>query len=378
MKILKYFPYYVLIFLLFGNYEAKAQLLKDKSAMLEVQNGITSIYNYEFAKASQNINQIAKNYPGHPVIPLLQSFKMYWEFLPIQDHPAELQTYLNTLQVCLKAIDKYFGPDSQEPEAIFYTIAARGYIAMYYNYQNELLKAALEAKKAYNALTKGQSLIYQNPEFYFTSGLYNYYFEVYPEKKPIIKPAIWLFKKGNKALGIEQLMKASRVSVISKAEAQYYLAHILLEYENEPKKALEYTRKLNLAYPANPVYRMVYLETLLHNKQFEDADNLMKSKPLPNRSLYRTAIPLFQGYLAEYQDKNMSMAESLYKKSLSMPLNDQYTGEYHALAYAGLGRIAHLSGNPTLAKDYYKKCLRTAEYKLTVQEANNYLKSKSD
>src|SRR5690606_32221290 len=139
-----------------------------------------SIYNFDFTKASQNIRLISDQYPGHPVIPLLQSFKMYWQYLPIQDHPAELQTYLKTLQECLSAIDKYFGPNSQEPEAVFYTIAARGYIAMCYNYQNELLKAALEAKKAYNALTKGQSLIQQNPEFYFTSGLYNYYFEVYP------------------------------------------------------------------------------------------------------------------------------------------------------------------------------------------------------
>lgn len=374
MKILKYFPYYVLIFMFSGYYTAKGQLLRDKSAMKEVQDGITSIYNFDFAKASQNIRIISDQYPGHPVIPLLQSFKMYWQYMPIQDHPAELQTYLKTLQECLSAIDKYFGPNSQEPEAVFYTIAARGYIAMCYNYQNELLKAALEAKKAYNALTKGQSLIQQNPEFYFTSGLYNYYFEVYPNKKPIIKPAIWFFKKGNKVLGIDQLTKASQIAVISKAEAKFYLAHILLEYENKPDRALEFTKMLNNSYPANPVYRMVHIETLLHNNQFAEAEKLLQSYPLPQRPMYRLATPLFQGYLEEKQHKKLEQAEILYKKALSLPINDQYTGEYHALAYAGLARIAHQQGNPNSAKDYYKKCLRTAEYKLTVQEANAYLK----
>ncbi len=374
MYVLKYFPCYFAILLFLCFHPVKAQLLNDKDALKDVKAGISSIYNFEFRKAEHNVNELKKQYPGHPVIPLLQSFRMYWEFLPIQNHPKELQLYIKTLQECLTAIDKYFGADSQEPEAVFYTIAARGYLAMCYNYQNELLKAALEAKKAYNALIRGQSMVQKNPEFYFTSGLYNYYMEVYPEKKPIIKPVIWFFKKGSKTKGVEQLGLATQKAIISNAEACFYLVHILLEYENRPATALQYIRKLNHEYPDNPVYRMVYIETLLHNAKYSEAEKLLKTQPLPQQTLYHPGTQLFQAYLAEKFHHNLTQAETLYNKTVSLPVNEQFTSEYHALAYAGLGRISHSRGNYTQAKEYYKKCLKTAEYKSVVQEANEYLK----
>lgn len=373
MNILKYFLYYSIILLFSSNYEAKAQLLDDKEALTKVQKSIQSIYNFEFDKADHTTDLLSKQYPGHPVVPLLHSFKMYWELLPIQSHPKELQTYIKLLQDCLTAIDKYYGSDSRNPEAVFYTIVARGYLAMCYNYQNELLKAAIEAKKAYNALIRGQSLIQYNPEFYFTSGIYNYYMEVYPNKKPIIKPVIWFFKKGDKSGGINQLMMASQKAIISKAEANFYLSHIFLEYENQHDNALKYSQKLNNTYPANPVYRMIYLESLLLTGKYEVAEQLLKAKPLPKQMLYQIATQLFQGYLAEKLHNRPVEAESFYKKAISLPLNDQYTGEYQALAYAGLARLARRQGNDSQAKEYYKKCLKTAEYKSTVHEANKFL-----
>lgn len=349
------------------------QVSKPTVPFQDVQVAVQHIYNLDFAKAQTQVTALQSRYPNHPVIPLLQSLRLYWEFLPIQDHPQQLQVYLGLLQKSIEAIEKTFGSSSEHPEAVFYTIVTRGYLAMCYNYQSELLKAASEAKKAYNALIKGQSYLQQNNEFYFTSGLYNYYIEVYPSKKPIIKPVIWFFKKGSKATGLEQLKVASQKAIISKAEANFYLTHIYLEYENKPKSALLYSKQLHTLYPGNTLYKMIYVETLLHNKEFEQAERLLQSSPLPTQKIYQIGHHLFAGLIEEQLHKNLQKAEEHYLKATKAAVNDQYTGEYPSLALNGLARIAIASNNNTLAKEYYKKSLKTAEYKSTILEANQFL-----
>lgn len=50
----------------------------------------------------------------------------------------------------------------------------------------------------------------------------------------------------------------------------------------------------------------------------------------------------------------------------------QYVKEYHAMAYAGLARIADRAGDKRLARSHYKKSLELAEYKRNIAEAKNY------
>lgn len=73
-------------------------------------------------------------------------------------------------------------------------MAGHGYIALIHNYNNEKMKAASEAKKAYDYVMDGFKYMQHNPEFYFSSGLYNYYMIRYPEDHPIVKPVVFSLK----------------------------------------------------------------------------------------------------------------------------------------------------------------------------------------
>jgi tetratricopeptide (TPR) repeat protein len=363
---------YIAILFFVNPFTSQAQLLHDPSSITMIQNSLDLIYNYDFEEAEKVIAQVEKKYPNHPVNYLLDSFVLYWRYLPIKDNAAKSKEYIQILNQCLNAITKKFGKDSKDPEAVFYTMVARGYMAMLYNYRGELMNAAGEGKKSYNALTEGLKLISKNPEFYFTAGMYNYYVEVYPEEHPVIKPVMLFFKKGDRALGLKQIDTATKVGTITKAEACYYLARIYLKHEGRPEKALIYSQKLVDLYPNNLIYRMSHIESLILSGRFDQATASINILKKNTGSFYPLAWRTFQAAVLEKEERNDGAAQREYLLALRTPYDDQYTKEYHATAYAGLARIAHRAGNKAKAREYYKKCLEKSEYTLTIREAKAY------
>ncbi|NIJ53518.1 tetratricopeptide repeat protein [Dyadobacter arcticus] len=351
---------------------SRAQLLNDQASIKNIQSSLDKIYNYEFEEAQVIMDQVGKKYPNHPVSYILDSFILFWKYLPIKDNPVKSKEYIQKLNQCLDAINKKFGKNSLDPEAVFYTMVARGYMAMIYNYKGEMMNAAGEGKKAYNAFVEGLKLINKNPEFYFTSGMYNYYVEVYPEEHPIVKPLLLFFKSGDKALGLKQIDNATKLGTITRAEACYYISHIYLKYEMKPEKAIFYMDKLVDLYPKNPIYLMKDIEALLLSGKYEPARKEIINLKKINTGFYPAAWRTFQGILEEKSEKNDAAAQREYNLALKTPHDDQYTKEYHALAYAGLARISARAGNKSKAKDYYKKCLGKAEYRSVIKEAKAF------
>lgn len=353
---------------------AQGQLLQDKPTQNLISTGINHIYNNDFTSAIAVGQQLQARYPNHPVNYLLKAFAMYWQYLPIQDNKAKVGEYVKTLNQCLTAVEKQYGKNSKNPEAVFFTMAARGYLALMYNYQNELMKAAGEAQKTYGTLTEGLKLTDKNPEFYFTTGMYNYYVVQYPADHPIIKPVMFFFKNGNKPLGLRQLDMASRVGNITKIEATYYLAHIYLEHEGRPDLAVKYTSRLEDSFPKNMIFKMMHTEALLLSGKYADAEKLLPELRRRQDGFYPIAWHFFEGYLLEKKDQDYAKAQEKYLAALKIPHDEQYTREYHAMAYAGLARIADRNKNPVAAKEYYKKCVAIAEYTNLEKEANAYIR----
>ncbi|WP_353717693.1 hypothetical protein [Dyadobacter sp. 676] len=212
----------------------------------------------------------------------------------------------------------------------------------------------------------------KNPEFYFTSGMYNYYVEVYPEEHPIVKPLLVFFKNGDKALGLKQIDTATKVGTITRAESCYYISHIYLKYETKPEKAVFYMDKLVSQYPRNPIFLMKHIEAQLLSGKYNEAEEGIQSLRKHNAGFYPVAWRTFQGILEEKGMKNDAAAQREYLAALKTPHDDQYTKEYHAFAYAGLARISARAGNKARAKEYYKKCLGKAEYRSVVREAKAF------
>ncbi|MFY7911288.1 MAG: tetratricopeptide repeat protein [Emticicia sp.] len=366
--------FFGILFFLTFSVKSFAQLLNDPESKQLIIKGLDKLYNYELKEADSYFHAVKAKYPKHPVTPLLGALQVQWQHLPIEQNPKALAQYLALLEKCQLSAESLLQDPTKKAEAIFFLVASHGYIALVLNYKKEQVKAANESRKAYGYLKDGRQYIEKNPEFLFTSGLYNFYRIQYPETHPIAKPAMIFFENGNKKLGLQQLEQAVQKSVFSRIEASFYLMNIFLKYESNYSKALIYSNWLHERYPNNLVYTMRHTESLIMNGKIDEALPLIQQLKRTNDKVYLLAGNLFEGLVNEKFRKNDKAAADLYVNVLKMQPNERYTNDYFAMAYAGLARISIRSGNTKRAEELYRRCLEYAEYNSTKNEANNFLK----
>lgn len=363
IKLFYVVAFFIASFPLFG------QINKDPEAQNIVQQAIEKTYNFEFDAAEQLTAKLKPKYGQHPVVPLLKAMRLQWQFLPMAANAPVLKQYQETLNACIINAKKLLQNPQTKPEGIFFLLAAHGYIALAHNYNKETLKAAGEGRKAYGYLTDSFGFLEQYDEFLFTTGMYNYYIEQYPEDHPMVRPIMFFFKNGDKALGLKQLELALKKGTFTRWEACSFMRHIFIKHETCFDKAQYYAKISADKFPDNPVYLMQYIEALALDTRLNEAAALqIKFKKYAN-GFYASGWHLFEAIIEEKRDKDDVSAAENYQLVLKYPIVETFTREYHALAYAGLARIAARKNEPKKAKMYYQKCLALAEYESTIKGA---------
>lgn len=364
----------ILLVFLLSSSTTFAQLLNDNDSKQLIIKGLDKLYNYEFKEADAFFQKVKAKYSKHAVTPLLSALQIQWQNFPIEQNPKILNQYIVLLEKCQALAEPMLNDPSRKAEGTFFLVASHGYIALVLNDKKEQVKAANEARKAYSYLKDGRKWTEKNPEFLFTSGLYNFYRIQYPETHPIVKPMMIFLEDGNKKLGLQQLEQAVQKSVFSRIEAAHYLTGVNLKYESNYPKALVYSTWLHEKYPNNLLYTMRHTETLIVNGKYDDAIPLIQILKKTNEKEYLLAGSLFEGQIAEKAKKNDKQAADIYNSIIAkQPPVDRYTTDYYAMAYAGLARIAQRTGNTKRAAEFYNKCLDFAEYNSTIAEAKKYL-----
>ncbi|RRB02260.1 tetratricopeptide repeat protein [Larkinella rosea] len=363
------------ILFLFAPFLAVGQLLDDAGVQQLLLKASDKIYNYEFDEADDYIRQVKAKYPQHPVVPLLKAVEMYWQYLPIKDNKSATAQYTNYLNQSVALSKKMLDRNEEDPEGAFFSLASHGYLAMKYHYDNEMMKAVGEAQKAYSYLKKGFKLMEKNPEFYFSTGLYNYYIERYPMDHPVSKPLLLFFQSGDMALGMKQMETAIRRGVFTRTETALYLGQIYMQHESQSARAAACLKPLADKYPQNPIFTLRCAEALAQSGRYREVQPyLERLRTLPQKFL-AMPIKVLDGIIEEKLNGNPKLAVESYQAALKLPVDDVFTKEFAAHAYSGLARISAQTGDRNRAKSMYKKVLSLAEYKSSIQEAKNYLKS---
>ena len=351
-----------------------AQLLYDAPTQQLVLEAIDHVYAYEFAEVEPLARQIRAKYPDHPVNPMLKALQMQWQYLPVKDNKSLVKPYLKLLDDCLAKARSLEKNDRTRPESAFFLMAAHGYIALLHNYNGDFMKAVGEGRKAYSYVMDGFKFTEINPEFHFSTGLYNYYVEKYPNEHPIVKPLMIFFRDGNTTKGLQQMETAARKGIFTRTESAFFLARIYLKHEQRYDRATALMTTLTQKYPNNPIFLMKHLESLLLGGRFQEAKpflDKLERQPLP---IFKLATQTFAGLAQEKSLKNDLKANEFYQTALKIPFDDEFTKEYHAFAYAGLARIAARAGDRKKAVSHYKKMLDVAEYEALIKEAKLFLK----
>ncbi len=367
----------LLLWLCCGAYTvSRAQLLRDADTQGLLRQAIDRIYNFQFAEADPLIATIRGRYPQHPVSPMLLALKLYWLGMPLRREKPLYAEYLRQVQLTLRQADVMLARDARDPEATFFALAAHSYLALQASEENQTMEALSEARKAYGYLRAGMKLTGTYPDFYLSTGLYNYYVVQYPQTHPAVKPLMLFFADGNKQTGLAQLETGAAKGVFTRTEALYYLVHIYAKHEMQWARALACSSRLHAEFPANLLFLMRHAEMLVLNGRYDEAAPLAgQLAALPDKVFQATGAVL-RGLIAEKGRKDPAEARKQYAAALRLRAYDRrYTQDYYGMAYAGLARLAAREGKAEDAKRFYKKALELAEYESTRREAKNYLKN---
>ncbi|HEY5471020.1 MAG TPA: hypothetical protein VIK07_10905 [Bacteroidales bacterium] len=341
-----------------------AQILKDTSTLNLIKKGVDSIYNMQFKYSEEVYSKINKLYPEHPLILLYKGTMTYWENYPLLPSSPASVPFEEELHKCIALSEKNSSP-SNEAEYLLANLCARGLLIQYYA-NNGLDKDVFPlATTTYRFIKRSFDFTSIYSDFFCFTGLYNYYREVYPEAHPAYKPLLFLFRKGNRAKGLNELQTAANGSILLKAEAFSDLAYIYINYENNYQAATNFSKYLHNLYPYNPEYLAEYIKNLLLVKSYVEAEKLIiSSGSHEGNPYYQAQLNIFEGIIQEKKYRDNKLAQQYYNKGVrDINLFGAYGNEFAAYAYFGLGRISEISGDKESRKIYHKQAMRLADSK---------------
>ena len=371
---------YAFILLLLNPLSVWAQhysLLNDEQAMEQVKQVMHYTYSAHHHQAEKELEVLKRRVlAAHPVHPLLQALNLYWRDAPMHIASPYFPEFIQLLHKTNKLAEAYLDQDKDKVVSTFCTLTAHSLLARYHAEKGDNMAAIKEARPTYAYMKEGFVLKDEYNEFYFSTGLYNYYRVKYPELHPVYKPFMWFFEDGDKTLGLQQLEYASANTVFTKVEAATFLVHLYLYYENLPRKALQIVRGLYKQYPENRFLRLLLTESLVSAGQWAEAVPHAAYLRTHSDAYYRAAGELFSGIIQEKEHQNYSKAYSHYQAALNLaePLN-YIANTYRSMANAGLARYYEAQQQQAKAKAHWQQALKLAQYEYPVkQEAKKHLR----
>ena len=333
------------------------------------------IYNSDTISFPRAASALKQAIPKHPANDLLNALSIYWAKYPLNLNGSDIVRMKSILGVTIDKCHDLLDENDDDYEVKYLDMIAHAMLALTYSRNHQFFRAAAEAKKAYNYFREGFELMENYKEFYFSSGLYSYYREKYPEVYPIYKSIIWIFRSGDKEEGLRLLQLAVEESLFARPEAAHYSGHVLMRYEMKPEEALKYSKILFDEYPKNLFFKANYIENLLFLRKYGEAESLLDSFPDSDHAYYKMAKTVFRGIISE-NEFQYELAETLYNQSIELSrlgVNEEIDNLKN-LAYCGLARLSLQLDDKEKAKNYYERALEDVKFEIYKQEPREFLK----
>jgi hypothetical protein len=354
----------ITLFLCIKTLTLNGQILRDSSSLRLVKVTIDDIYNLRFTSAREVCRKLDLSWPGHPVIYVLKGMITYWENYPlITSSPARV-SFENDLRKCIELCEEEHNP-ADAAEFLLANLSSRGLLLLFYT-DNDINKEAIPlAVSTYRYIRRSFDYTSYYTDFYFFTGLYNYYRVVFPETYPTYRTVALLFPKGDRIKGLNDLHTAASNSLLFKAEASSFLSAICLSFENNFQQAYEHSKYLHELYPSNIQYLSMYIKNLILIKRYDEAESHVKYMDSLNGNSYnRAQLAIYYGILQEKKYHNTKIAVQYYSEGIKGMSNFGYLGnDFTAYGYFGLSRISKLNNDESSSKTYLKKALELADFK---------------
>ncbi|MCP1384268.1 tetratricopeptide repeat protein [Runella salmonicolor] len=356
-------------------------LLSNPGVQIEATEAINKLYNFKFAEADAEFRWLRYRYPNHPMPYFLMGLAEWWKIVPNTDDTRYDDRCIALMDTCITLAEKLYDIRENKIEPSFFLAAAYAFKGRIHSERKHWSRATFAGKNALKYLErcKGQSEI--SPELLFGDGLFNYFAEWIPDNYPLLKPVLWLFPKGNKQMGIQQLEKVGNNAFYTRTEARYFLLQIY-GYENQYAKSYDLAKYSWETYPDNPYFERYYLRSAFVRGNSDEAEKIANSilaKIDAGKTGYEAVSGRNAAYVLAYYANNyhrdLPKAKLYYQKTLDYSTQAKaFTSGYYLASLVGLGRIAEKEKNYDAAREYYKTAVDRGEKKSTqVKEAKDAL-----
>ncbi len=335
----------------------------------KVEHCLQHTYGFSFSEARSIQGELSELTPGHPAPVFLEALIVYWENFPLLPSEEASKEFTSLMDLSIDLARDYIKKDPNDVEGVFFDLYGRAFKAMYWADNGRSGKVISDLGTMYRQTKKGFDLQEQFAEFYFSTGLYNYYIEAFPEAHPAYKPLLSFMHKGDLALGLKQLNHAINHTVFLKVESILFMSLIQLNYEKDLNTAAIYAERLVRAYPGNIYFQGHLVNILLHQHRFEKVRNLL-SKTVQQEDPYSEMIrTLASAFMAENNQDMNNQAGSGYMLTIEFADTfGPFADIYKAMSYMGLSRLNEKMGLHSKANKYARKASHLTAYSFILQE----------
>ena len=228
---------------------------------------IDKIYSGDTQGALEDALRIQQEQPEHPIGYLLEAEALWWKIwctsaefkygMTYARHRAKLAADRHYFDLAAKvsALADAQIRRHETPEMLFYAGMGDALAARLYSLRGENRNTARAGVRGREHFLRAASLDPDLADTDFGLGLYNYYVDTLSATARILRFFMGI-PGGSKQEGIRQLRHAIAEGVLVPAEARFYLAINLHNYDQQYERALEAITPLVEKYPSNPLFQL--------------------------------------------------------------------------------------------------------------------------
>lgn len=348
---------------------AQVSYLNRPDLLSRVDSCLRYTYNFSFSKAKEFQQGLQRETPEHPAPYFLDALIIYWENFPLTPEDKYSEDFEALITKSVKIAESYLSSNKTHLEGVFFDLFGRAFKAMYYADNGRPAKVIPDLRTMYRHTKEGFELKDQFSEFYFSTGLYNYYIEAYPEAHPVYKPILSFMEEGNKKLGLFQLNYAINNTVFLKVESMLFMSIIQLKYEKDLNTALLYAERLHHEYPQNIYYHGHLVTILLHQHRYHRVRNEIRSLSDHNDRYSSLIRVLAEAFLAEKEIGDYHMAEKGYMETVKIADSfGPFANTFKAIGYMGLSRVNKQRELYSEARKFERKASNLTVYRFILDE----------
>ena len=360
-------------------------LISDLHVQLECTQALNDLYNFNFPRAEFQFNYLKAKFPWHPLPYFLMGLIEWWKIMPNTKDTSHDDSFLAYMDTTIYVGENlYKNHPAYKTEAAFFLSAAYAFKGRLYSDEERKnwRKAVSAGTSALDYLKYSKEKEGLNPELLFGDALYNYFSVWVPENYPALKPVLWFFKKGDKALGLKQLTEVSYNAFYTRTEAMVWLMRILNSYENDQPRAFQISEYLHTSYPNNPYFDRYYARMLYSMGKFTQAEPACKSilmKIDSGQVGYEATSGRYAAFfLGQIYEARQKLDDAKEYYLLCMKFAEQIGSTdsgYYLYSMIALGEIAGRQGNRAEARRWFKEAKDKADRKdEAFKEAKSRLK----